>query len=79
MGRFDAAIAHYRQSLALEPNNAAHHSNLGNALRSVSRCEEALQHHFRAVGIADDYAEGSFKLGLTLRDMGRLDEAQGCF
>jgi hypothetical protein len=79
MGRYDAAIAHYRQSLTLDPTVPAHHSNLGNALRSVNRWEEALQCHFRAIGLQPDYVEGFFNLGLTLRDMGRLEEAIGCF
>lgn len=67
-----------RQSLELDPDNAALHSNLGNALRVASRTREAVRHHLQAVSLKPDYAEGFFNLGLCLRDLGRSDEALAC-
>jgi len=62
----------------LDPDNAALHSNLGNALRVASRTREAVRHHLQAVSLKPDYAEGFFNLGLCLRDLGRSDEALAC-
>ncbi|WP_163311973.1 tetratricopeptide repeat protein, partial [Enterobacter cloacae] len=36
-------------------------------------------HHFQSIALNRDYAEGFFNLALCLRDLGRLDEAVGCF
>jgi hypothetical protein len=71
-------VAHHRTALALDPQNAALHSNLGNALRAAHRLDEAVGHHYHAVSLKPDYAEGFLDLGLCLRDIGRIDEALGC-
>ncbi len=44
-----------------------------------NRLDEAVKHHFQSITLNRDYAEGFFNLALCLRDLGRLDEAVGCF
>ena len=38
-----------------------------------------MKHHFQSITLNRDYGEGFFNLALCLRDLGRLDEAVGCF
>jgi len=38
-----------------------------------------VKHHFRSIALNRDYTEGFFNLALCLRDLGRLDDAVGCF
>jgi tetratricopeptide (TPR) repeat protein len=61
------------------PNDAEAHSNLGNALRTAGRPQEALAAHQRALTIAPDYAEARNNLGSALQDLGRLDEAAASY
>ncbi len=63
----------------LLPRDAEAHSNLGNALRTAGRAEEAVETHRRAIAIQPRYAEAYNNLGSALRDLGRLDEAVVAF
>ena len=38
-----------------------------------------MKHHFHSITLNRDYGEGFFNLALCLRDLGRIDEAVGCF
>ena len=49
--------------------------NLGNALASAGRLDEALLAYRQAIGLKPDYAMAHFKLGLVLGEQGQLDEA----
>ena len=42
LGRLDEAIASYTQAIALNPDLAEGHSNLGNMFKEVGRLDEAL-------------------------------------
>jgi hypothetical protein len=38
-----------------------------------------VKHHFQSIKLNREYGEGFYNLALCLRDLGRLDEAVGCF
>ena len=63
----------------LLPADAEAHTNLGNALRSRGRFEEAAAWHRRALRVNPKYAEAHNNLGSVLRDLGQLEEAQASY
>ena len=65
----------FEHALAVTPNNAIAHLNLGSYLGQTGRHEEALEHVERAVAIAPDNAAARNNLGLALSMTGRPDEA----
>ena len=74
-GRLQAAEQIYRQILAIQPNHAYAHNNLGVALKDMGKRDEAIACYRRALQLRPDYAEAHSNLGLALRDRGKLDEA----
>jgi tetratricopeptide (TPR) repeat protein len=79
LGRFDEAIAAYRQALALRPDDPDTLNNLGTALWELGRLEEAEAHYHRALALRAGDAEIRNNLGNALREQGRLDEAAACY
>ena len=51
------------------------HNNLGLALASLGRFDEALAHYRKALEIKPDYAEVHHNLGIILAGKGRFDDA----
>ncbi|MBS0311506.1 MAG: tetratricopeptide repeat protein, partial [Proteobacteria bacterium] len=74
-GALDEAIARYRQAIALQPNHANAHYNLGNALKEQGRMDEAIASYRKAVALTPNYAQLHSNLGDALQTQGRLDEA----
>lgn len=69
-----AARAAYLKAIALEPDHAHAHLNLGRLYHLDRRTAEA-EHHYRvATGLARDNLAW-FNLGVLLEDTGRLEEA----
>jgi tetratricopeptide (TPR) repeat protein len=56
-GRVDDAVAHYERALAINPDHAEAHNNLGNIRKEQGRFEDAMAHYGRAIAIRPDYAE----------------------
>jgi predicted O-linked N-acetylglucosamine transferase (SPINDLY family) len=75
----EGAAACCRQALALRPDFAEAHNNLGNVFRAQGRLDEALACYRRTLELKPDYAEGHFNLGIALQDQGKLDEAIVCY
>ena len=73
------ALAALERAVALLPQDAEAHGNLGNAYRSRGRAEDAAASHRRAIAIRPNYAEAHNNLGSALRDLGRLDEAAASY
>ena len=67
------------QGAALLPGDAEAHTNLGNALQSLRRFDDAAASYRRALEIQPHYPEACNNLGLALRGLGRLDEAVASF
>ena len=71
--------ASYRQAIALKPDYAEAHSNLGNTLKELGRLGEAEASFTKAISLKPDFAEAHSNLGLTLKELGRLDEAKASY
>jgi len=74
-GRFDDAAVHLRESLALNPQSAPSHYNLGYALVMRGRRDEALAEFREAIRIDPAYAQAHNNLGAVLQALGRTAEA----
>jgi len=74
-GRFDEAIAEFRQSLRLNPDSAPTHYNLGFALSARGRRDEAISAFQDALRIDPDYAQAHNNLGALLQIGGQQDAA----
>ena len=65
----------YGRAIALKPDLAEAHSNLGNTLQELGRLDEAVDSLSQAITLKPDLAEAHNNLGVTLQKLGRLDEA----
>jgi tetratricopeptide (TPR) repeat protein len=74
-GRVGEAISHYRQSLALNPESASTHYNLGIALALRGVRGDAISEFRDAIRIDPGYAQAHNNLGATLQAAGQIDEA----
>jgi serine/threonine-protein kinase len=72
---YDGAARHFRRAIALKPDDADHHYNLGNALRGQKRWAEAAACYRLAIAIDLKHTRAHFGLGRALQAKGQLDEA----
>jgi len=75
LGRLDEALASCRQAIALKPDYAEAHSNLGITLQELGKLDDALASYTQAIASKPDLAEAHSNLGNVLKELGRLDEA----
>jgi predicted O-linked N-acetylglucosamine transferase (SPINDLY family) len=79
-GRTEIAVELFQRATVLNPDNAAYHSNLGEALRRLRRFPEAVDAYLVSMSLKPDLAEPAFNLGLLLREIGDdIDAAIACF
>jgi predicted O-linked N-acetylglucosamine transferase (SPINDLY family) len=74
-GNLDDAIAAFQRTLAIKPDYAEAHNNMGNVFKRLSRLNEAKDAYRRALVIKPDYAEAHNNMGAVLHEQGRLDKA----
>jgi Tfp pilus assembly protein PilF len=74
-GRLDEAIAHYTESLRIDPNLADSYNNIGLALTKQGRADEAIPNFLKAIRISANHAVAHYNLGTVLASQGKLDEA----
>ncbi|KAK3144127.1 hypothetical protein QOZ80_4AG0309120 [Eleusine coracana subsp. coracana] len=77
-GRFEEAVKHFSDAIALAPDNHVLHSNRSAAYASLSRYAEALADAERTVALKPDWAKGYSRLGaahLGLGDCAKAIEA----
>jgi predicted O-linked N-acetylglucosamine transferase (SPINDLY family) len=74
--RFEDSCRATQQAIALLPDDAATHNNLGTALLGLQRLPEAEISIRKALAIAPDYAKALNNLGTLLRLQGKLPEAE---
>ena len=75
LGRTDA-VALLRRALAMRPDQASYHQNLGLALEARDQPAEAVSCYERAVTLRPDYAEAHHSLGKAAHKLGRKDAAE---
>ncbi len=74
-GRIADAAELYRRALALNPDLADAHNNLGIALAAQGRADAAVAHYERAIALNPSDASAHNNLGVTLADLARNNEA----
>ena len=74
-GKLGDAVECYQRTLAIKPNYAEAHYNLGNALKDQGKLDDAVVSFERALALKPDYAEAHTNLGNILRDQGKLGDA----
>jgi tetratricopeptide (TPR) repeat protein len=74
-GRFDDATAHYQRALALDPQLADAHNNLGNIKMEQGDLTAAVACYDRCLAIDPNTVLAHDNLGLALLRQGKLDEA----
>jgi len=78
-GRLQESLIANQRAVAILPNDAEAHSNLGNTLKELGRLEEAEVSHSKAIAIKPDLAEAHINLGSTLHELGSLEEAEASY
>lgn len=77
-GRDGEAELEYRRALALDPEMAQAHNDLGNCLRRQGKAE-AEPHYRRAIALHPELAEAHNNLGNLLLDAGNVAEAERAY
>ena len=67
LGRLDEAEASYRDAIALKPDFAEAHNNLGVTLKDLGRLGESVSAYARAINAKADFDNAYFNLGLALK------------
>jgi tetratricopeptide (TPR) repeat protein len=75
LGRLEEAVACFRKSLGINPDDAAAHTNLGLALRANGDLDGAIAEYRTALRLQPDASQPHNNLGTALRDKGDLDGA----
>ncbi len=74
-GQGDEAIAHYKKSLQLMPDQPETYNNLGLALVDRGQIDEAIADYGKALELRPVYPKAEYNLGLALAGRGNFDEA----
>ena len=75
-GRKSEAVDVNRKAVALSPEDAAAHNNLGITLQELGKLEEAEASYRDAIALKPNYTGAHFNLGIMLQELGRYDEAE---
>ena len=78
-GRNADALVPMQKTVALLPNDAEAHNNLGITLQGLGRQDEAEASYRRAIKINPQYAQAHSNLGSVLQQRGQLDAAEICY
>ncbi|HEX4145025.1 MAG TPA: tetratricopeptide repeat protein [Pirellulales bacterium] len=78
-GRLAAAAAAYQRVLAVRPDFAVAHNDLGIIHAQQGRLDQALAWFERAISLQPDYADAHNNLGIVLLSLGKPDEAAARF
>jgi tetratricopeptide (TPR) repeat protein len=79
LGFWRNSITLFTHSLAVTRSNAVAHNNLGSALESARRPQEAEKHYREAIRIKPFSPQAHNNLGNVLDDMGRSEEALAAY
>jgi protein O-mannosyl-transferase len=74
-GQLQAAIAHYRTAIELNPKYVDALNNLGHTLSTVGKAGEGITYLQRALALKPDLPDGHNNLGYALAQQGQIREA----
>ncbi len=74
---YRSELSIWQKSVEAVPDNARGHNNVGLALKSQRRLDEAVAAYRRALDFQPDYVDAHNNLGIVMAMKGRLDEAIG--
>jgi len=75
MGNAKRAVPHFEKAVALVPDAADFHNNLGEALRQGGRIEEAVPHFETALRLEPQHGSAHNNIGAALAALHRTEEA----
>ena len=78
-GRLQESLMANQRAVAISPNDADAHYNLGITLKELGRLEDAETSYNKAIATKPDYAEAHSNLGATLKALGRLEDAEASY
>ncbi len=78
-GQPEIGIDWITRAIAVNPDNAVFHSNLGKALSDVGRHEQAVESCRRALALAPAGVDTLVNLGFAYNELGQSEEAVACF
>ena len=70
LGQLDDAVKSYKKALAIKPDFAEAHNNLGITLKELDQLDEAVKSYEKALTVKPDYFEAFNNLGSTLKELG---------
>jgi len=73
------AVEANQTAVALSPQDAEAHNNLGNTLKELGRLKEAETSYNQAIALMPNYAEAYCNLGITLHGLGKLDKSEASY
>jgi tetratricopeptide (TPR) repeat protein len=76
---YRSAASIWQNVLDVIPDNSRAHNNLGVALKSAGRVDDAIRHYNEALRVTPDDEKTLNNLGVAFQAMGRYDEAINCF
>ena len=74
--RLPEAVPHFENALHREPKSVRFQVTYGRALADARRHADAIAHYQSALELDPNSADAHYGLAISLREMGRLDEAQ---
>ncbi len=77
--QYDKAVEHCSRAVALDPNDATLHYNLGNAYMGLGRVEDAVASYRKALKMDANLPDTQYNLGIALARLKRYDEAVKAF
>jgi Flp pilus assembly protein TadD/ADP-heptose:LPS heptosyltransferase len=73
-GEFEASIEFYRKAIALDPESAIAHNNLGHCLSQLNPDEEAENEFRKALSLEPNYIIAHFNLAIHLLKLGKFED-----
>ena len=73
------AVEANQTAVALSPQDAEAHNNLGNTLKELGRLKEAESSYNKAIALMPNYAEAYCNLGITLHGLGKLAKSEASY
>jgi tetratricopeptide (TPR) repeat protein len=77
--KYHQAVSHYKDVLAMEPNNYAVMNNISSMLIHLGSYEESMRYAQRALNIRKDYVPSLVNMGIDYSCLGKISESESYF